>query len=604
MIEQDIEGLKFNEVVKLVESLDGKEGDWTPLKIAFLRNITIDPVVPYIKYLCYQENLRANIYMDDYDNVIQSVMDSHSALYQHSPELIVICLKMETLAEKLAMRFSSMSLAEINEEVSRVIAFVDNVLSEIRKNSKAVILLHNFEIPVYPSFGVLDYQDRFKQVNIFRKINSDLLTVINKYDSAYLVDVDLLQATLGYADFIDNRYWHIGKAPYTREACKVMAKEYIKFIRALRGKNRKCLVLDCDNTLWGGIIGEDGIDKIKIGMTYPGSAYQEFQKAILNLYNRGIMLAICSKNNENDVLEVMEKHPDMVLRKEHFVSMKINWNDKVANLREIAHELNISLDSLVLVDDNEFEIELVKKMLPEVKTVLLPKDSSSYRDLLNRCGLFDTLAFSEEDRRRSEMYRAEKKREEAKTKFQTTTLEEYYKYLEMELSIKKADKFSIPRVSQLTQRTNQFNLTTRRYSEAEIKKLSESRDADVYYVHLKDRFGDSGIVGVAIVKYSGREAFVDTFLLSCRVIGRGIEDVLLKACINAAIKRGCEVIIGLYVPTKKNSQVEGFYESHLFSCLEKNDSGIRYSFSLKKSFPDFPKYFKFIRIDSHEYSKV
>jgi FkbH-like protein len=604
MLERDIDEPKFSEIVKLVESLDNKDGDYIPLKIAFLRNITIDPIVPYVKYLCYIENIRASIHMGDYDNIVQNVMDTSSAMYRHSPDIIVICLKIETLAEELAVSFSSMSSEEINEEEKRVVSFVETVLSEIRKNTKAVILLHNIETPVYPSFGVLDYQDHFKQVNTIRKINNDLLDVIDKYDSSYIVDVDLLQSTLGYLSFIDSRYWHIGKAPYTKEACKIIAKEYIKFIRALKGKNKKCLVLDCDNTLWGGIIGEDGINKIKIGRIYPGSAYREFQQAILNLYNRGIMLAICSKNNESDVLEVLEKHPDMILREEHFVSMRINWNDKVANLKEIASELNIGLDSLGLVDDSDFEINLVKKMLPEVKIILLPKDPSLYRDVLNSSGLFDTLAFSEEDLKRNEMYRAEIRRRKVKTKFQSTTLEDYYKYLEMEVSIKIADEFSIPRISQLTQRTNQFNLTTKRYSESEIKELSQSKDADVFYLHLNDRFGESGIVGIAILKYFEKEAFIDTFLLSCRVIGRGIEDVFLKACINASIKRGCEKINGLYTSTKKNGLVEGFYKNRHFYCVEKNNNGAKYLFSLKEAYPDFHDYFKSIRIDDKEYLEV
>jgi len=601
MLERDINEIKFSEMVKLVESLDDKDGDWIPLKIAILRNITVDPIVPYLKFLCYKENLRAIINMGNYDNVMQDVMDPNSALYRHSPDIVLICMKMETLAEKLVTSFSNMSSAEIKEESGRVLSFFDRILSEIRKNSKAPILLHNFETPVYPSFGVLDYQDRSKQINTFRRINSDLLSVIGKYDSVYIVDMDLLQSTIGYLNFIDNRYWHIGKAPYTREACKTIAKEYIKFIRALKGKNKKCLALDCDNTLWGGIIGEDGIEKIKIGRAYPGSAYREFQQAILNLYNRGIMLAICTKNNKGDVLEVLEKHPDMILRKEHFVSMKINWNDKVTNLKEMASELNISLDSLVLIDDSDFEVNLVKKTLPEVWAIKLPEDPSLCRDLLNSSGLFDTLAFSEEDRRRSEMYKAEIRRRKAKTRFQSMSLEDYYKYLEMQVSINSADEFSIPRISQLTQRTNQFNLTTKRYSESEIKELSQSKDADVFSLHLKDRFGESGLVGVAILKYLGKEAFIDTFLLSCRVIGRGIEDLLLKACINAAIKRGCEKVIGLYVPTKKNGLVEGFYKNRHFSCQEKNNNEAKYSFSLKEAYPDFPDYFKSIRIDGNEY---
>jgi FkbH-like protein len=598
MTEQDIDEIRFSDVVKIVESLDSKEEDWIPLKIAFLCNITIDPLIPYTKFLCYKENLKADIYMGDYDNVIQEVMDASSGTYRHSPDIIVVCLKMETLSERLAASFSAMSIEEIKEESGRIVNFVDKVLSEIRKNTKAVILLHNFEIPVYPSFGILDYQGHSKQVNTFRKINSDLVDIAGKYDSAYIIDIVLLESTIGYLKFFDSRYWHLAKAPYTREAFKTIAKEYIKFIGALKGKSKKCLVLDCDNTLWGGIIGEDGINKIEIGKTYPGSAYLEFQQAILNLYNRGIMLAICSRNNESDVLEVLENHPDMILREKHFVSMRINWSDKVANLKEIARELNIGLDSLVLLDDSDFEINMVKQMLPQVITIRLPNDPSLYRDLLNSCGLFDTLTFSEEDRERSAMYKAEIGRKEAKAKFQATTLEDYYKYLEMEVSIKNADEFSIPRISQLTQRTNQFNLTTRRYSEAQIKELSEAKDSAVRYLHLKDRFGDTGIVGVAILKYTGKEALIDTFLLSCRVIGRGVEEVFLRDCVNMAVRRGCEKIVGLYLPTSKNGQVQKFYENHNFSCMEKNSSGAKYSFPLKENFPDFPGYFKSIQIDN------
>jgi len=591
-LQGNIEEFKFSEIAKLVGSLDDKEGDWIPLKIAFLRNITIDPIIPYIKFLCFKENIKADIYMGEYDNVIQDVMNAErrSTLYKFNPDIIIICLKLETLAGILVENFSDLSTKEINNEAIRIINYIDNILQKIRKNSNITILLHNFEVPVYPSFGVLDYQDHSKQVNTIRKINFDLLDIVSKYTSTYIVDIDMLKSTIGYLNFIDNRYWNIAKAPYTREAFKIIAKEYIKFIRILKGKNKKCLVLDCDNALWGGIIGEDGINKIKIGKTHPGSAYLEFQQAILNLYNRGILLAICSKNNVQDVLEVLEEHPDMILRKKHFVSMRINWNDKVSNLRGIAKELNIGLDSIVLIDDSEFEINLVKKLLPEVEAVQLPKDPSSYRDLLNSSGLFDTLTFSEEDWMRNEMYRAEISRREAE--LQVTTLDDYYKYLEMVVTIKNADEFSIPRISQLTQKTNQFNLTTKRYAESEIKKLAESKDTDVRYLHLKDRFGDSGIVGVVILKEQGKEAFIDTFLLSCRVIGRGIEEAFLKDCVNIAKKRGCESIIGIYIPTKKNGQVEDFYKNHSFSHIEKNSNGAKYSFLLKKIYPDFSDYFK------------
>jgi len=211
------------------------------------------------------------------------------------------------------------------------------------------------------------------------------------------VDLDLMQSYVGYRNFIDTRYWHIGKAPYSREALMLIAKEYMKFARASLGRNRKCLVIDCDNTLWGGIIGEDGIDGIKLGRTYPGSAYLEFQQSILDLYNRGVILAISSKNNKDDILEVLNNHPDMALNEEHFAIIKADWNDKVSNIKEIAEDLNIGLDSMVFVDDSDFETNMVNEYLPEVKVVTLPKDPTVYRDTLNSYGFFDSLVVSEED---------------------------------------------------------------------------------------------------------------------------------------------------------------------------------------------------------------
>jgi len=567
---------KFSEIIKAVDGLDRVDGNWTSVKIAFLRNITVDPVVPYLKFYCYQDGIRADVYMGDYDNAVQEAASIDSPLYQYSPDVVIICLKLQGVG------IQDTSIADT----------VRLIIDGIRNNSNATILLHNFTIPVYHSSGVLGSRGEYSRANTVRMINDNILDAVSEYDNAYIADIDLLQSIIGYQRFIDNRYWHIAKMPYTREAFSLIAQEYMKFIRALKGKNSKCLVLDCDNTLWGGIIGEDGINKIAIGKTYPGSAFLGLQDTILGLYDRGILLAVCSKNNEQDVLEVLDKHPDMVLRREHFVATRINWNDKVVNLREIAEELSIGLDSMVLMDDSEFEISMVKQLLPEVKTIHLSGDPSSYADILGSCGLFGTLMLSEEDRKRNEMYRADAGRKRAKDKFQDMTLDDYYRYLEMEVIIHSADEFSIPRIAQLTQRANQFNLTTRRYTESEIKELAEGEYSEVRYLRLKDRFGDMGIVGVAILKYHGDTALIDTFLLSCRIIGRGVEDILLKDCIDRATIKYCGEIIGVYEPTAKNSQVEKFYENRGFIFLEKGVISSEYGLSLDRTLPDLPNYFK------------
>jgi len=594
---EDLEELGFSEVVKRTEALDRAEGDWLPLKLAFLRNITIDPMIPYLKYLCYQDGMQAKVFPGEYDTVVQSVIQHGSSLYGHEPDVIAVCLKMENLSDTLATGFSALTAAEIDSEVDRVLGLIDRILHEIREKCTAAVLVHNFETPVHPSYGILDYQDRGKQVGTFRRINERLLQIAGKHDGVYLVDLDLLQSAVGYRNFFDHRYWHVAKSPYTREAWRAIAGEYVKFLRALCGKKRKCLVLDCDYTLWGGIVGEDRPGGIRIGTTYPGSAYRDFQKAVLDLYHRGVMLAICSKNNEADVLAVLDDHPDMLLRRNHFAAMRIDWNHKIENLRSIAAELNIGTDSLVFVDDSPVEIGQVRRLLPEVKTIQLAGDPGAHVDQLRAAGWFDGLTFSDEDRRRNRMYQDEIRRKDARRNLQTGDVEDYFRYLAMEVRIGAADVFTVPRAAELTQRTNQFNLTTRRYTEAQIRQLAEADDSDVLVLRLKDRFGDSGIVGVAVLRYDGPGVLIDTFLLSCRVIGRGVEDVLLKTCLDAARARGCERVTGLYLPTKKNAQVASFYRDRQFARMADGTEAARYQWTWDRPARKPPGYFASIEVD-------
>lgn len=593
----DVDQIALGDVVKCVETLDRRDGDWLALNLAFLRNVTLDPVVPWLKYLGYREGIRVNVSMGNYDTVVQDVLEVGSTLYRHRPDAIAICLKMENLSPRLAAAFWELSTRDVEAEADRVLGLADRLLCDIRRTTPAMVMLHTFETPVHPDGGILDYQQRLGQVGTFRRINAQLCELAGRHENAYLVDMDLLQSAVGRRHFFDPRYWHIGKAPYTTAACRAIAGEYMKLIRPLRGRNRKCLVLDCDNTLWGGVVGEDGLHGIRISTTWPGSAYRDFQQAVLGLYHRGIVLAISSKNNQSDVLEVLEQHPEMLLRKDHFAAMRINWQDKAQNLREIAAELNLGTDALVFVDDSPAEIELVRKMLPEVRTIALPADPCRYADLLKASGLFDTLTLSEEDRRRNRMYLQQRWREEARDEFSSGDLEDYYRHLQMQVRVAPADAFSMARAAQLSQRTNQFNLTTIRYSEAEIRQLARSPQADVRLLRLKDRFGDSGIVGMAILRYDRGAAIIDSFLLSCRVIGRGVEDVLLAACFRAAAAQRCRTVTGWYRPTGKNAPAAEFYRRRGFDCVETDADAARYEYPLGKKHPEPPDYFQSVTFD-------
>ncbi len=585
---------KMNEITRQVSHWEnGGRPDGNPVRIAMIQNITMDIAALYLKYYCYKDNLIPSIFTGDYDQVMPLVMQEDSSLFQFQPEVIVAAIKLELLSDRLCSQFLSLSPSEIEAEEQFVLDYFNTLLEQIRRHSDAVVLFHNFERPAFPALGVLETQSSGGQLASLQRLNQGLAELAGQHQSTYVVDVDRLQIALGRGNLIDDRYWHMARAPYCREGAKALAWEYMKFVRNLKGKGRKCLVLDCDNTLWGGIVGEDGLEGIRLGHTYPGSAFRDFQKAILNLHHRGVLLTLCSKNNEKDALEVLEKHPDMILRPEHIVAHRINWQDKASNIAEIAGELNLGLDSFVFLDDNEFEINLVSQQLPMVTSVKLPDDPSRYRLLLESCGLFDSLAYSEEDRKRSHLYKAQVQRKAAQTKFDGARLDDYYRYLEMKVVLKKADTFSIPRVAQLTQRTNQFNLTTRRYSEEEINEMASSEDKDVVCLQLEDRFGESGIVGVAILNYQNGDCVVNNLLLSCRVIGRGVEDVLLKEVEHLARNSGCQRLIGHYRPTPKNAQVSDFYPKRGFEQVNRSENSGSYQFELSGTL-NVPDYFSVI----------
>jgi FkbH-like protein len=292
-----------------------------------------------------------------------------------------------------------------------------------------------------------------------------------------------------------------------------------------------------------------------------------------------VILALCSQNNEAGVFEVLRTHPDIVLREENFATWQINWDDKVTNLKRIAHDLNIGLDTVVFVDDSQFECDLVREQLPEVAVLQLSSDPSSFPRKLRSMGYFDTLVLAAEDRERNRMYRDQAKRKHFCVS--TRSLDEYLAKLEMVVEIGLANEMNIPRISQLTQKTNQFNLTTQRYTEGDIRTFTESSEADVFYLRLRDRISEMGLVGVAIAKYNGGQAEIDTFLLSCRAIGRGVERAQLVHVLNCARVRGCTHVLGRYLMTEKNGQVADFYSGHDFYLMAQNAKGSEWKISLK-----------------------
>ena len=566
------------------------------LNISILRNVVVESILPYLKFLAYKMGFAAEIRMGDYDNIVQESLGIKEGILKKETDCVLVFMKLENISWNLARNFSSLGAEEVQNEVIRIQETILNILNGIRKQTDGMILWHGFELPLFPCLGIWDSQIPEGQAGVIQELNNFLRAALHSIPNSYYVDLNLCLYRVGGKAFYDHRYWHIGRAPYSLEALSEIASEDFKYIRSLKGKSKKCLVLDCDNVIWGGIIGEDGLSGIKLSKTYPGSPYYEFQQEVMNLYNRGILIALCSKNNVEDVWEVFRTHPDMVLKEDHIAAAEINWDDKATNLKKVAAYLNIGLESLVFIDDSEFEVNLVRGALPEVTVLHFPKGKTvEYRNILASCGLFDTLTVSAEDRERGVMYKAEAQRKQLQG--QASDLETYLKSLEMIVEIKFADNFTLPRIAQLTQKTNQFNLTTRRCSEADIKKYMEATDADVLSLRLMDKFGDSGLVGVCILKYTDQKAAIDTLLLSCRVLGRGVEDVFVIQALKLAKQRGCEEVIGEFYPTAKNDQVKNFFPKQgfePFSSSTKDPEG-RYLFLLNQPIRKEPSYFKEIR---------
>jgi FkbH-like protein len=349
---------------------------------------------------------------------------------------------------------------------------------------------------------------------------------------------------------------------FAEAALREIARYSMRYVKPLKGLTRKCVVVDLDGTLWGGVAGEVGPEGIQLGPTAPGVEFVEFQEALLNLTRRGILLAVCSKNNPDDVLPILRDHPSMVLREQHFSALRINWRNKAENIREIADELKIGLESLVFVDDNPLERELIRQVLPEVLTVDLPRDPSHFRSQLEDMSDFDVLALTREDEMRATEYQVARQRRALERS--SPSLNEYLHSLEIRAEIARAHSPHLNRLVQIFNKTNQFNTTTRRYQTRDVEGFMTSAEHRLYVLRAGDRFGDHGLVGAAVVRDAGDTWWIESFLLSCRVMGLSVETALLKRIVDDARSHEVRSVIGEFVPTTKNHPAEDLYRRHGF----------------------------------------
>ena len=550
----------------------------TPYRLAILRSFTVEPLVPLLRAAAFTSGIDLSIHLGDFNAYAQEILEEASPLYQFAPDLVILAVQTSDLAPELCHDYTAHGPPDHQAAIQRVDANFRDWVRAFRGRSSAHLLLHNLESNPVPSHGVLDCQSVMGQSAAIHQINQQLSRLAAESKGVYILDYDALIARHGRLHWRDQRKWLTVRLPIAAAHLLDMTQEWLRFLHPLTGKIAKALVVDLDNTLWGGVIGEDGLAGIQLGLDYPGAAYQALQRAMLDLARRGILLAVCSKNNSEDAMEALSSHPGMLLRPPDFAALRINWTDKAENLRQIAVELNIGVDSLAFLDDNPVERQQVREQLPGVTVIELPPDPACYAQALRDCPVFERLSLSEEDLKRRQFYAI--RQQQALFERSCSTSEDFYRSLLQEAEVALLRPATLARVAQLTQKTNQFNLTTRRYSEQQIADLAARPGWQVLSLRVKDRYVDNGLVGVAITEATDGVCRIDTLLLSCRVIGRTLETAFLACLVEKASGRGFRQVEGWFLPTKKNAPARDFYSRHGFQLVSQDGEASRWVIDL------------------------
>ncbi|MDR1953157.1 MAG: HAD-IIIC family phosphatase [Clostridiales Family XIII bacterium] len=504
--------------------------------------------------------LDIHVYEAPFNQMEAEILDADSGLYAFAPDFVLLLPSSENLRD----RFYRAIDAEQAEFAERESARLTLLCGALRERADADILLCNYCEQADAVYGNLGFVHRSSVQYALRALNTSLAEMANTESKLHIVDINGLQTARGRDVTYDPRLYYVSGSVFSFAFIPYVAARLVALIEATRGNIKKCLITDLDGVLWGGVIGEDGMGGIEIGELGMGRAHSDLQKWIKELSRRGIAIAVCSKNDEAIAKEPFLRHPDMILRMEDIAVFLANWEDKASNIRRVCATLNLTPDSMVFIDDNPFERELVKKILPAVTVPDLPEDAALYLETLCGLQLFETVHILDEDRARTARYREETSRADAASR--ATDLESYLSELKMKAEVLPFDSFSIPRVAQLTQRSNQFNLRTRRYTEREIEKIANDAKYKTGAVTLRDRFGAYGIICVFIMQCMPENTlFIDTFLMSCRVVKRGVEEFVFNEMVRVAKECGCQTITGSYLPTEKNAPVKDLLKNFGFA---------------------------------------
>ena len=528
--------------------------DMKIIKVAILGDTSTQFLTQALKGLGYDNGINLEIWEADFNQIERQVYDLSSELYEFKAEIVIVFQSSHKLLGKYNKIEPNQHLLFASNELDTI----ENIYANLTNNLKAKIIYYNYTEIDDSVFGNFANKTESSFLFQLRKLNYELMSFASKKQNLYLCDISSIQNQVGKSNFFQPHIYISTEMVLSIDVLPRVASKTIDLINTLNGKFKKCVILDLDNTTWGGIIGDDGIENIQIGSLGIGKAFSEFQYWIKKLKNRGIIVAVCSKNTESVAKEPFEKHPDMVLRMEDISVFRANWENKADNIRQIQSILNIGFDSMVFLDDNPFERNIVRENIPEICVPELPQDPSNYLEYLYELDLFETASFSNEDTERTKLYQIEAERAKVHQKF--TNEDDFLKNLEMLSDIQAFNKFNTPRVAQLSQRSNQFNLRTIRYTDADIERIANSNDYVTLSYTLEDKFGDNGLICVIILNKEDKNTlFIDTWFMSCRVLKRGMENFVLNTIVNFAIENGFTTIKGEYIPTMKNDMVKDHY---------------------------------------------
>jgi FkbH-like protein len=569
----------------LGQMLSGHEDvpGYARVKMAFLSSSTVDHLIPFLRTAALRRRMILDIYCPPFNLYKQEILNADSPLYAFKPVVIWFALDWQNAGVSIPLTSSA---DDASRHVSSIIDEFKNLWSIVRTRLQATVVQETVVIPPISIFGHMDNQIASTPHQLLTQLNAGLGRAVKEH-GGLLMDHDSLAGQVGKKEWLQPSLWHHAKQVVAPTCGPLYGDHVARILAALRGHSYKALVLDLDNTLWGGVIGDDGLGGLELGMGGAvGEAFQEFQRYVKKLNERGIILAACSKNNEQTALSPFEKHPEMILKRDDFSVFVANWNDKATNIAQIAEILNIGRDAIVFFDDNPVERQLVRDRCPDVAVHETPEDPALFIASLSEAGYFEATSFSRDDVQRTAQYQANANR--ATLQSESANLHDFLKSLEMQMHIAPFDSIERARIAQLINKSNQFNLTTRRYTEAQIQDMGNDPRILTFQVRLKDRFGDNGLISVLIAKpgVKADSLLIDTWLMSCRVLGREVEIELLNALVAEALVRGYKFVFGEYIPTEKNLLVKDHFQKLGFQIASEMPAGVKNTY-WKLSLADF-----------------